>query len=206
MKRINTVFVYALLLVISLTLSSCFIFKKHKTQTKSTTDSTAYDKTQSSLTKHQSEAWNNYLNNHDSSSSGVSFYATPNSIPFDSVSHDLINWVKIHTDGSIEAKGNIKEVVHKSGKQTTKKDLGNKQSQLAYKYINTKYHITKTNNITKTLTVERKSDVMAYVKIGVLLALVLLVWFKWEWIVQRVFGILYGILIAVKGWFTGFFH
>jgi hypothetical protein len=185
MKRINTVFVYALLLVISLTLPSCFIFKKHKTQTKSTTDSTAYDKTQSSITKHQSEAWNNYLNNIDSSTSYIYFY-----------DGNEPKWIKIDTNGTIEAKGNIKEVVHKSGKQTTKKDSGNKQSQLAYKYINTKYHITKTNNIIKTLSVERKSDVMAYVKIGVLLALVLLIVWKWVkiklWVVDK-----------DKGYFTG---
>jgi hypothetical protein len=191
MKRINTVFVYALLLVISLTLPSCFIFKKHKTQTKSTTDSTAYDKTQSSLTKHQSEAWNNYLNNHDSSSSGVTFHDTP--------CPDTSNKVIIYANGSIEAKGNIKDAWNKSSKQTTKKDSGSKKSALDYKYINTKYTINKTNNITKTLTVERKSDVMAYVKIGVLLALVLLVWFKWEWLVSKVIGF-------VKGVFTGFFH
>jgi hypothetical protein len=193
MKQHNNSLGYALLLgSFTLTFTSCFIFQKHKTQTKSNTDSTAYEQTQSSITKHQQEAWNNYLNSFDSSTSHVYFY-----------DGNEPKWIKVDTNGTIEAKGNIKEVVYKSGKQTTKKEEVSLKTDIITKYVKVKADIVKTNNITTTKTVERKSDVMAYVKIFIIIALIAFVWLKLDWIKAKGLGLFGKVINFLKGVFTG---
>jgi hypothetical protein len=117
MKTTHNIGYALLLLTLSLTLSSCFIFKKHKTQTKSTTDSTAYTELESTLLKKQQDAWKTYQHTVDT-----------NTVTID-LDVDTGNTVVINpSTGNVEIKGKIKAVKQSGRKQATIIDTGSKQS------------------------------------------------------------------------------
>jgi hypothetical protein len=199
---ITHTFSYALLLILSLTLSSCFLFQKQKHVTKSNTDSTAYEQTQSSITKHQSEAWNKYLDKKDSSY----FFLDYGSASGGQSSLDAEGEFTFNPEtGLIQAKGNIKSVRYYGVKQTTKKDEGTKQSTEAYKYINKTYTVVKTVYVTKSKT--KQPDIKAIFVtlnlIALFLALAVIVVVKWAKIKAKSLGLWGKVINFLKGVFTG---
>jgi hypothetical protein len=155
--------IYALLLIPSLIIS-CSV-TKNRNSNESTQNSELQKESEKTSLQKDSEVKGSYQHDKDTSSSGVTFYSTP--------CPDSSNKVILHVDGSIEAKGNIKDAWHNSKKETTKKDSTNRQT-LDSNYQKEKFrNITKTITVTKTVMVERKPDYWGITKwVGGLVGLV----------------------------------
>ena len=215
---------YALLLIIfSTTLSSCFLFSKQKHVTTTDKDSTAYQEIESLLLRKQVEAWMNYLKSVDSNVTGITFDnpVIASNIPSDYFPVDTLfntfpskpiavgnnNWVKINPDGTIEAKGNIKEVKSKQHKETVKKDSGSKAFINLYWHINKNTTITKERTINKEVTITKRPNWKFIIIVNLIVLSVILLAYKHR---KKAFSLIAGpwgkVVSWLKGWLTGWFH